>query len=412
MLTIDRHQTGGIGDANFLSYLALENCFAAGGAWLAPRDVIEAAKQLPAEYQSQINQVFPALIDRQIDLQLISEAGAEQKLAEDPEVKAQIAQITENIIRQAVLDRLLKEKMNDAAIKARYDQFVAALPKQQEVKARHILVDTEEDAKAIIVQLDDDNCDGKVNQSDIPEIVFSTFSGGAYYKQGALHAISVVGGLALLVYTLVQGPRNEEFSQTEAAIVATNNFVATSIQSSQVAQTEQFIAIETANAASPTPSPSETPDFDLTATQVSLTETQQAVNEIATATALALQAPPLSDAERIAFIATQVALANATLQGSGPIGTEVRFATQTQAANEASGNPVIQANQTLAAGSIIGTQVADAQSTLAAGGSFAPESPDTDSLIAIAVADIREHAGSGRGSRHGQRSRHAHRAAG
>ncbi len=35
--------TGGIGDANFLTYLALRNCFAAGGAWLAPRDVIEAA---------------------------------------------------------------------------------------------------------------------------------------------------------------------------------------------------------------------------------------------------------------------------------------------------------------------------------------------------------------------------------
>jgi len=124
------------------------------GKKITRADVIAAAKQLPAEYQSQINQVFPALIDRQIDLQLISEAGAEQKLLEDPEVKAQIAEITENIIRQAVLDRLLKEKMNDAAIKARYDQFVAALPKQQEVKARHILVDLEEDAKAIIVQLD------------------------------------------------------------------------------------------------------------------------------------------------------------------------------------------------------------------------------------------------------------------
>ena len=124
------------------------------GKKITRADVIAAAKQLPAEYQSQINQVFPALIDRQIDLQLISDAGAEQKLIDDPEVKKQIAEITENIIRQAVLDRLLKEKMNDAAIKARYDQFVAALPKQQEVKARHILVEKEEDAKAIIVQLD------------------------------------------------------------------------------------------------------------------------------------------------------------------------------------------------------------------------------------------------------------------
>jgi peptidyl-prolyl cis-trans isomerase C len=117
-------------------------------------DVIAAAKQLPAEYQSQLNQIFPALIDRQIDLELISQAGAAQKLTEDPEVQKQIAELTENIVRQAVLDRLLREKMTDAAIRARYDQFVAALPKQQEVKARHILVDTEDEAKAVIVQLD------------------------------------------------------------------------------------------------------------------------------------------------------------------------------------------------------------------------------------------------------------------
>ena len=46
----------------------------------------------------------------------------------------------------------------------------------------------------IVVNLDDDDCDGKVNEKDIPEIVFSTFSGGAYYKQGTLRAISIVDG--------------------------------------------------------------------------------------------------------------------------------------------------------------------------------------------------------------------------
>ena len=46
----------------------------------------------------------------------------------------------------------------------------------------------------IVINLDDDNCDGKVNENDIPEIVFSTFAGGAYFKQGTLHAISLVGG--------------------------------------------------------------------------------------------------------------------------------------------------------------------------------------------------------------------------
>jgi VCBS repeat protein len=46
----------------------------------------------------------------------------------------------------------------------------------------------------IVVQLDDDDCDGVVTERDIPEIVFSTFSGGAYNGAGVLHAISIVGG--------------------------------------------------------------------------------------------------------------------------------------------------------------------------------------------------------------------------
>ncbi|RDJ22192.1 bifunctional 4-hydroxy-2-oxoglutarate aldolase/2-dehydro-3-deoxy-phosphogluconate aldolase [Bosea caraganae] len=35
--------TGGISDANVMTYLDLDNVFTAGGAWLAPRDLIEAA---------------------------------------------------------------------------------------------------------------------------------------------------------------------------------------------------------------------------------------------------------------------------------------------------------------------------------------------------------------------------------
>jgi hypothetical protein len=46
----------------------------------------------------------------------------------------------------------------------------------------------------IVIELDDDDCDGKVTAKDIPEIVFSTFTSGAYGGAGVLHAISVVGG--------------------------------------------------------------------------------------------------------------------------------------------------------------------------------------------------------------------------
>jgi FG-GAP-like repeat len=46
----------------------------------------------------------------------------------------------------------------------------------------------------IVIELDDDDCDGKVTAKDIPEIVFTTFTGGSYGSAGVLHAISVVGG--------------------------------------------------------------------------------------------------------------------------------------------------------------------------------------------------------------------------
>ncbi len=47
----------------------------------------------------------------------------------------------------------------------------------------------------IVLELDDDDCDGLVTERDIPEIVFSTFSGGAYGAVGVLHAISIEGGV-------------------------------------------------------------------------------------------------------------------------------------------------------------------------------------------------------------------------
>jgi hypothetical protein len=47
----------------------------------------------------------------------------------------------------------------------------------------------------IVTQLDDDNCDGIVDERDIPEIVFSSFAGGDYNHNGTLHAVSIVDGM-------------------------------------------------------------------------------------------------------------------------------------------------------------------------------------------------------------------------
>ncbi len=55
----------------------------------------------------------------------------------------------------------------------------------------------------IVVQLDDDDCDGKVSSLDIPEIVFTTSPfDGAAVKVGDVKAISIVGGQVVEKWTL------------------------------------------------------------------------------------------------------------------------------------------------------------------------------------------------------------------
>jgi hypothetical protein len=46
----------------------------------------------------------------------------------------------------------------------------------------------------IVIQLDDDDCNGKITERDIPEIVFTSFANGGYGTSGTLRAISLVGG--------------------------------------------------------------------------------------------------------------------------------------------------------------------------------------------------------------------------
>lgn len=47
----------------------------------------------------------------------------------------------------------------------------------------------------IVMQLDDDNCDGNIDENDVPEIIFTTFASTVYQNTGTVRAISVVNGV-------------------------------------------------------------------------------------------------------------------------------------------------------------------------------------------------------------------------
>jgi CheY-like chemotaxis protein len=73
---------------------------------------------------------------------------------------------------------------------------------------KHHVQDLDVMMSPIVAQLDDDNCDGIVDERDIPEIVFASFAAGDYNNNGTLHAVSIVGGQLTVKWAVnPQGPQ-------------------------------------------------------------------------------------------------------------------------------------------------------------------------------------------------------------
>lgn len=117
-------------------------------------EVMKAAQSLPPQYQANLTQILPILIDRMIDLQLLGQAGRAAGLADDAVVKERMIVAETEVIREVYLERLLDEKVTDAKVESRYKENLAANPPEEERRARHILLESEEDARAVIVELD------------------------------------------------------------------------------------------------------------------------------------------------------------------------------------------------------------------------------------------------------------------
>jgi peptidyl-prolyl cis-trans isomerase C len=124
------------------------------GAPVYHSELIESAAGLPAAYQANLESVLPLLLDRLVNLKLIAKAGREEGLADDEQVRHQVARAEEQAIGRVYLDRVLQEKVTDETMRARYDEMVAAGP-EKEMHARHILLAEESEARAVIVELDD-----------------------------------------------------------------------------------------------------------------------------------------------------------------------------------------------------------------------------------------------------------------
>ncbi len=110
-------------------------------------------KQMAAQGQQDTPELRAMVKEELINREILIQEADKLGLANNADVKAQMEIARQSIlIRALVADYLKKNPVKDADIKAEYDKF-RAQASDKEYHARHILVETEDEAKAIIAKL-------------------------------------------------------------------------------------------------------------------------------------------------------------------------------------------------------------------------------------------------------------------
>ena len=149
--------------------------------------MIHAMNELPPEIQSQpFMSYYEDLLERVIDIKLFAQEGKKMKLDEEPSVRAAIDFVIEKVLMQAFLSKYVQENLKEENLKSSYNNFIADETSREEIKASHILMDTESEAIDVINMLNngDDFAELAKNKSTGP----SGPSGGdlGWFKRGQM----------------------------------------------------------------------------------------------------------------------------------------------------------------------------------------------------------------------------------
>jgi peptidyl-prolyl cis-trans isomerase C len=89
-----------------------------------------------------------------IDMKIVSKAAEDKKVADSDEFKRRLAFARNRLLMDQLLAQEGKAATTDEAEKKVYDDAAKQISGEQEVRARHILVETEDEAKAVKAELD------------------------------------------------------------------------------------------------------------------------------------------------------------------------------------------------------------------------------------------------------------------
>ncbi|WP_336276387.1 peptidylprolyl isomerase [Bartonella sp. CB178] len=88
-----------------------------------------------------------------LDMRVLTKAAISKGIDKTAAYDKRMAIMRDNVLQQLYFKQMVVDQISDADLVALYDKEVAALPKEDEIRARHILVKTKKEAQDIIKRL-------------------------------------------------------------------------------------------------------------------------------------------------------------------------------------------------------------------------------------------------------------------
>ncbi|WP_435665182.1 peptidylprolyl isomerase [Hoeflea sp.] len=89
-----------------------------------------------------------------IDIKTLARKAEAEKLDQTEEFKKLMDFQRDRALHNAIFKSMVVDPVSDADLKARYEKEIAATPAEEEISARHILLETEDAAKAVLAELE------------------------------------------------------------------------------------------------------------------------------------------------------------------------------------------------------------------------------------------------------------------
>ena len=120
------------------------------GEIIREKDLAQAAEDLGGGTEAQNRET---LISYLIDLKIGAKAAQAAKISDQPSFQQRLNHMRDKLLLDEYLQAEAKKSATADAVAKLYEDTIKALPPEDEVHARHILVETEEQAKEVIARL-------------------------------------------------------------------------------------------------------------------------------------------------------------------------------------------------------------------------------------------------------------------